>query len=176
MPLDAVYSSDLQRASATAEILARGRRLEVRISTALREVAFGQLEGLTRAEGEKRFPEFWNQYLADSVETRFPGGESFRQVEERVLPLLEAMRQEFADGSVAVVSHGGPLRAIACHLLGLEPRWRGRLRWDNTAVAHLRLQGGRVEVLALNDVMHLRCKEYGAGPDEEEGSRWRGRS
>lgn len=158
VPVDAVYSSDLLRAKDTAGIIAAAHGLPVFVRPELREMHFGELEGLTRPEGQERYPGFWAKYQVDSVGTFFPGGESFHQVLERSRAFLAGAQRDFPTGTVLAVSHGGLLRAILCYFLDLDPRRRGRIRWGNTGVTHLLWQGERIDLLGLNDLSHLRCR------------------
>jgi broad specificity phosphatase PhoE len=123
--LEAVYSSDLSRASETARIVADARGLDVTMLPELRERHFGTWEGLTDEEIHERFPEAADGVLGD--------GESRDQLDRRVLGALSRIAEEHPNGTVLVVSHGGPLRAVLrhcradsvdrianCHVLRLE--------------------------------------------------------
>jgi phosphoserine phosphatase len=124
--LDAVYSSDLQRAADTAADVARAQGLEVVELPELREVDVGSWSGLTRAEAEERFPEGFARWREG-----FPGwddGESYDTMAERVLDAMLGIAEEHEDGRVLVVSHGGPIRAIHAAALGLDVHAYRRLR------------------------------------------------
>jgi broad specificity phosphatase PhoE len=127
-PLDAVYSSDLARASETARVVAQARGLEVTTLAELRERHFGTWEGLSDDEIHERFSEeIANGTLGD--------GEPREEMDRRVLEALERIAAAHPGGTVLVVSHGGPLRAVLrhcevdgvervenCHVLRLEAR------------------------------------------------------
>ena len=102
--LVAVYASDLVRAQHTAEIVARAHGLEVTVDPDLREKNFGSWEGLTDIEIEERFP--------DAVRGRWGDGESSEAVAARAVAAIDRIRALHPTGTVLVVSHGGPLRAI----------------------------------------------------------------
>jgi probable phosphoglycerate mutase len=106
--LTAIYASDLERARETAAAVARVHGLEVTVDPDLREKHFGSWEGLTDLEIAARFP--------DAVRGRWGDGETTEEVAARVLGALERIRARHGSGSVLVVSHGGPLRAILQHL------------------------------------------------------------
>ena len=108
--LEAIYSSDLDRARTTADAVARSQGLEVRVDADLREKHFGSWEGLTDVEIAQRFP--------DAVRGGWGDGETSDEVTTRVLGALERIRSRH-DGPVLVVAHGGPLRSILAHL-GVE--------------------------------------------------------
>jgi broad specificity phosphatase PhoE len=106
--LAAVYSSDLTRARETAAMVARAHSLDVLVERRLREKNFGSWEGLTDVEIADRFP--------DAVRGRWGDGETTEQVATRVVEVIDVIRARHGDGTVLVVSHGGPLRAILAHL------------------------------------------------------------
>jgi broad specificity phosphatase PhoE len=124
--LDAVYSSDLQRARATAAVVAERQGLEVRQLPELREVDVGSWSGLTRAEAEERFPEGFARWRDG-----YPGwkdGETYEAMTDRVLGAVDRIAREHEGGRVLVVSHGGPIRAIHGAALGLDVHAYRRLR------------------------------------------------
>jgi broad specificity phosphatase PhoE len=124
--LDAVYSSDLQRARDTAAVVAESQGLELRQLPDLREVDVGSWSGLTRAEAEERFPEGFARWRDG-----YPGwkdGETYEAMTERVLRAVDEIAAEHAGGRVLVVSHGGPIRAMHAAALGLDVHAYRRLR------------------------------------------------
>jgi broad specificity phosphatase PhoE len=128
--LDAVYTSDLNRARETAEPVAAAQGLTPLVTPELREISLGDFEGMTlgrvHAEHERfvpwlevsfneRFPSTGFHHPADLP---FPGGESVLSVYERVIgPFLRIVRAHLG-GTVAVISHGWVLQPLLCHVLG----------------------------------------------------------
>jgi broad specificity phosphatase PhoE len=124
--LDAVYSSDLRRASKTAAEVARAQGIELIQYPELREVDVGSWSGLTRAEAEARFPEGFARW-----QEGYPGwddGESYEAMTDRVLGTIHGIASDHQDGRVLVVSHGGPIRAIHAAALHLDIHAYRRLR------------------------------------------------
>lgn len=109
-PIDAIYSSDLRRALATAQAVALQTGAPLTTHVGLRERAFGALEGRSFAEIEKAWPE-----LAQLWRTRVPdwtppgGGESLLTMQHRVMTTLGALAQQHPGQQIAVVAHGGVL-------------------------------------------------------------------
>jgi broad specificity phosphatase PhoE len=106
-PLDAVYASDLARASETARIVADRHALDVVLLPELRERHFGSWEGLTDSEILERFPHARPGHWGD--------GEPAEQMAERVVAALHRVATSHPGGHVLVVAHGGPLRAVLLH-------------------------------------------------------------
>jgi len=115
---DAIYCSDLSRARRTAELIASGPAVPIRVRPALREIDMGEWQGLSRREVAARLPDEYAARGRDIANFRPPGGESFADLAARVLP---CWRDIVADGEtqvVAIAGHAGVNRVILCHLLG----------------------------------------------------------
>ncbi len=100
-PFDAVYSSDLQRARETAEIVAAPHGLPVIVDRGLREIDVGSWSGLTRAEIADRFPDGGR-----------PDGETHEQLAARVRAAVTRIARAHPGGRVLLVGHGGTIRSI----------------------------------------------------------------
>jgi len=126
--IDAVYCSDLRRAVVTADALAKALSVPLTRRHGLREIGFGDWEGLTWAEIEQRNPGEARHWMEAFPNLPAPGGESFADFEARVLDevdhlLLFAERKRFA-----VVTHGGVMRVVLRTLLGCSDKDA----WDKT--------------------------------------------
>ncbi len=116
---DALYASDLARARETAEIIAREVGLPIRPDKRLREISYGDWEGLTvdevAANGGYRDREV-SRLLDD---WRAPGGESLGEVADRVWAAVQDIFQAHPGQQVLVVAHGSCLAALLCRVRGL---------------------------------------------------------
>lgn len=162
--LTAVYSSDLKRAYETAAAVARDRELPVHTHAGLREMAFGLWEGLTFEEIKKEHAEAWSAYRGDPAGGAPPGGESFRQLQERVTAAFEEITGNDGEapgkspgrGRTLIVAHGGALKALICSLLGVGPEARRRFIIDNVGITKVALRGKVPRILSMNVTTHLR--------------------
>lgn len=125
-PLDAIYSSDLERARDTALAVARRHGLHLAEVPELREVNVGSWEGLTRDEAERRFPDGFRRW--ENGGTGWDDGESYLEMSKRVLSATRQIADRHANGRVLIVSHGGPIRAIHAAALGLDVESYRRVR------------------------------------------------
>src|SRR5262249_4462800 len=148
--LDAVYSSDLARARASAAIVAGPHGLTATVVPALREFAMGQWEGLTGEEIRGLDPAAFNAWMADIAGYRFPGGWDLGQLAERGWPAFESIVARHGDGTVAVVAHGGTNRVLMCRALGLASARLLALGQDYAALSVLEWSGGRWALSLLN--------------------------
>lgn len=148
-PAAVVYASPLKRARHTAEIAFPGR--EVRLDPRLMELHFGEFEGATQAENEAH-PR-WAWWFADPFDRPAPGGESYRQLRERVVAWMDGL----GDGEhVVAVTHSGTIQMLLSYVLGVEhPRWRKRLYLRHTGVSRILFRDPDILVERVNDTRHL---------------------
>jgi broad specificity phosphatase PhoE len=136
--IHAIYSSDTVRAVETAEIVGARLGLEVAQDPRLREVNFGEWEGLTRHEINARFAGAFREW--DACKLAAPtGGESDATMAERVVEALSEIAGRHDHERVLVVTSGGPIRAVQAHASGIDQAF-ARLhfeRADNCAVLEL---------------------------------------
>ncbi len=133
-PLDAVYASDLIRARETAEAVATPRGLPLHVLPELREVDVGSWSGLTRLEAQERFPEAFARWRDGGH--GWEDGELYERMAERVVAAVLRVAADHPEGTVLLVAHGGPIRALHAVALGLDLAQHRRLR-PVAANAHL---------------------------------------
>ena len=148
-PLSAVYASPMERTLETAQAIASPHELEVVARDALIESDFGDWSGrllvdLDRDEGWRRF----NHHRSGSPP---PGGEHMTTIQARMAAELVRIRDAHDDQTVAVVSHGDPLRAALCLFLGISIDLMQRIEVTTASVTTLRLTRDSVTLLRLND-------------------------
>ncbi len=110
----AVYASDLMRAFETARAVATPRGLSVEGRRDLREVDVGSWSGLRQEEIDPAEIERWK-----AGEKAWDGGESYEEMAARMVRAVSEIAAAFPDRTVLVVSHGGSIRAVHAHALGL---------------------------------------------------------
>ena len=114
--VDAIYSSPLERAKETAAPISAARGLRTRIDRGLFECDFGDWTG---AELKKlmKLPEWQTVQRAPST-FRFPNGESFVEMQTRMVSTLDRLRLEHPGGTIVCVSHADTIKAAVAHALG----------------------------------------------------------
>ena len=119
-----IYSSTLPRALRTAAAAADDQCVVPLRS--LREISCGDVDGWLIDDVVARFPELWQRNLAqDDPDFRWPGGESYRRLRERVLKALRGIAGRHRGERVLVVTHAGAISQVIGHIEGLSPA-----RWD----------------------------------------------
>jgi alpha-ribazole phosphatase len=113
------YVSPMVRARQTADLLIKDNHPEICIDNDLREIDFGFWDGYSFDEITEKDPELVSQWAAGGKEFRFPGGESIEGFCQRVGKQADHYTSLQLD-TLLLVTHGGVIRAMICHLLGLS--------------------------------------------------------
>lgn len=154
--LDAVYSSDSTRAIDTARFIAEQHRLPVIQLKELREIDFGEWEGKEFERLLEEQSELVERWLYDSVNNPIPGGESYTELRDRVIPKVLEIIRTHQGSSVCIVAHSGPIKLTLCHVLGLEPSERRRFDLANASLSMITYTDDtKLRVSFLNDTCHL---------------------
>ncbi len=153
--IKAVYASDLSRALVTAETIAAVHNLAVLTDANLREIGFGEWEGLTHDGIYAKWPDIISKFFTNPDEVQIPGGETFRDVKERAAKTIDSLVMRHNGDTIVVVSHGGTIRAILCAVLNIHLNHVWNIRQDNTAVNIIEYCDGRPIVTLMNDTHHL---------------------
>ena len=153
--IDTIYSSDLQRASVTAKIIASRHQLDIITCAELQEINFGELEGLTFDEISRLYPEVAKLREARSPKLKYPGGESPDQFNNRVSKFLGRLENHAPEETILVVAHSGVLRTLVCQLLGIGLRYRWQFRLDLASLSIIETYPQEAILSLLNDVSHL---------------------
>lgn len=145
--LDAVYSSDLERARETAAIVAEPHQLPVKRLPDLREVDVGSWSGLTRAEAEERFPNAFRRWTEGGE--GWDDGETYEQLSERVVGAVLAIAARHPRDRVLLVAHGGSIRAVHAAALGVDVHAYRRIQRvePNATLSSVCVQDGRLTEL-----------------------------
>ena len=152
----AVYSSPLERTRTTAAIIARALKVPVAEEPGLREMAFGDWEGLTRDEVEAQWPELFALWRTAPERAVPAGGESVLEVAGRTDKALQQIRDHHPEGTVVVVSHAIVLRLIVLDALGLGPERLWSLDASPAGLTEIEYQPGWATVHRMNTLAHLR--------------------
>jgi broad specificity phosphatase PhoE len=149
--LDAIYSSDLQRARETAEIVAAVKGLTVEPTPDLREVDVGSWSGITRAEAEERFPEGYGRWLNGGE--GWNDGETYQRMSERVVGAILRIAKRHESGRVLVVAHGGSIRAVHAAALGVDVHTYRRIQRvePNATLSAVCVEEGRLTELCRTE-------------------------
>ncbi|GAA3440787.1 bifunctional RNase H/acid phosphatase [Planomonospora venezuelensis] len=151
-----IVSSPLRRARTTAEAVAARTGLEVTVEEDLREADFGDWEGCTFTEIQRRWPDELAAWLADPSVAP-PGGESFETVARRVRAAGDRIAERYEGRTVLAVSHVTPIKTLLRFALLAPPAALYRMHLDLACVSVIEYYAdGPAVVKAFNDTSHLR--------------------
>ncbi len=148
-PVQAVYTSPLQRARQTATLMTEGQT-PVLSDERLTEMRVGAWEGLSFAEISEQWPDLYALRGQHMGTTAPPNGESFLEAGQRLQDFF--MHLSNTKGNIAVVSHGGIVRGWLCPLLSVSPDEVLTISQPWGGVTTVRMENGRFSVLSVGEM------------------------
>ena len=148
--LQAVYSSPLERATETAEVIAAEQALKLVVEQDLGEVRIGTFEGLSLKAARRR--KLWKTIQHAPSMARFPEGESFLEAQTRIVNSLERLRLKHSK-AIACVSHADPIKLAIAHYIGLPIDAFQRIDVGPGSISELWLDEGIVRLKRLNVIL-----------------------
>jgi len=146
--VDAIYASPLERAKETAAPIAKALGLRTSIDKGLLECDFGDWTGAELKKLMKK-PEWSTVQRAPST-FRFPNGESFTEMQTRMVGAVDRLRAEHRGGVVVCVSHADPIKAVLAHAMGTHLDLFQRIVVSTCSVSAVAYTGGGPIVLTVN--------------------------
>jgi probable phosphomutase (TIGR03848 family) len=144
----AVYTSPLERARETAAPIGKATGHRPRIERGLQECDFGDWTGASlRRLMRKRE---WRTIQRAPSTFRFPGGESFPEMQHRIVTTLERLRDDHRGRTIVCVSHADPIKAAVAHALGTHLDLFQRIVISTGAISIVTWTEGGPTVLAVN--------------------------
>jgi probable phosphoglycerate mutase len=146
--VDALYTSPLERARETAAPIATVTGQRAKVERGLLECEFGEWTGAELKQLMKK-PEWQTVQRAPST-FRFPGGESFSEMQHRIVTALDRLRAAHPGGTIVCVSHADPIKAAVAHALGTHLDLFQRVVISTCAISVIAWSAGGPAVLAVN--------------------------
>ena len=131
---DHIYSSDSLRTRQTAEAITQYSGHTLQFDQRIREKNLGVFEGLTSTEAKERHPEIYRLFKTAGANYVIDEGESTQQLLERALEFIEEIRRRHPQERVVMVTHGGVVRVLMKHALGLSIDAPTRFIIKNTGI------------------------------------------
>ncbi len=144
-----IWCSDLERSRQTAEIMREQFECTLKVTPSLREIDLGEWDGMPVEAIRSEFSDEWAARGRDMAGYRPPGGESFADLQARIVPVFEEIARD-ATGNVLITAHSGVNRVILCHLLGMPLGNLFRLGQDFSALNLIEYANGNFVVKLLN--------------------------
>jgi probable phosphoglycerate mutase len=155
-PIAAIYSSPLQRARSTAEIIGQKfPAISIVPDDRLKEIDVGVMTGLVWDEIAAQYPDFASRWHEEGWAATIEGGETQVAFRERVAAVMHMIVDQHADQTVAVVAHGGTINAYLSTRLNLSATRRSPFHFGNTSLSVVEINHRSFEIVTLNDAHHL---------------------
>lgn len=169
LPIAAIYTSPLERAIETAKPIAATRGLPLRVIENIGEVRYGEWTGGELKELSKH--ELWPGVQFYPSGTRFPGGETLGEVQNRAVAALDALRAQHPKEIIAAVSHADLIKLVISYYIGMHVDLFQRLVIDPCSLTAISFGPMGPRLVAFNDsgsIDHLRPKpEEKQEPDQK---------
>ena len=137
VPFDYLYCSDTPRAHKTAEAIRKFTGHNLNFDKRLREKNLGVFEGLTSEEARERYPETFQQFKTAGASYVIDQGESTQQLLKRALDAIEEIRNRHPQKVAVAVTHGGVVRVLIKHVLGIPLDAPTQFLISNTGIFRL---------------------------------------
>ena len=145
-----ILSSPLERTLETAEPLSRALGLKIEVCEQVLEVDFGNWNGALMSDLQK--VPHWQTYNSYRSGTRIPNGELVIEIQARFVRKLEELRTTHSDSTIAIFSHGDPIRAGLSYYLGIPLDFLHRFEVSPGSYSVLRLENWGPQILNINCV------------------------
>lgn len=153
--INAAYASDLCRCSETARLILEGRDVPLELRPELREMNFGEWEGLTFEQINAHSPGAIQRMRSDLGTFRAPAGEAWSELDARVGGFLEEALARHPYDAVLIAGHTNPLRALIIRLLGGGVDGSFRFYLYNCSVSIFEVNSTEASMLVMNDTCHI---------------------
>ncbi|MGI8662529.1 MAG: MSMEG_4193 family putative phosphomutase [Acidimicrobiales bacterium] len=144
----AVFASPLERTRETAAPIAKALRQRTRVARGLVEADFGDWAG-RELKALRKLPE-WKQVQSYPSGFRFPSGESFAEMQVRIVTAVESMVRDHPGSVVVAVSHADPIKAVVAHAMGAHLDLFQRIVVSPCSVTAILYSSGGPTVLCVN--------------------------
>ena len=152
-----LYASDLKRARNTAEIITEHHNIKLNALEGLREMNFGEWEGMNFKEIGRDYHDLFEKWKEDPTSVSPPGGEMLAEVQERIIDSLEKIiSTQKEDNTILVVSHGGAIRIMLAYYLKIPLQYFWRIDIDNASISKMIFFDGAPIIKSVNCTAHLK--------------------
>ncbi len=147
--IDRIFSSPLERCRETAAPFAAASKLPVKILRGAMEIDYGDWTGRTIAE--LLADPLWQRWNSNRTSTRVPGGETMLEIQARMVAEVQRIQMTQRGKTVALFSHGDPIRTVICYYLGIPLDFFQRVEISPASVSLICLNEHGVTVQYMND-------------------------
>ena len=153
--IDKIYTTTSSRTKDTVKKLSELKSIEIIEKESLKEISFGDFEGLTFDEIKDKYPKEFQDMIEKGYEYKYPNGESLIDSYNRVCIELDNIIYNNDDRTILICSHGGTIRNIITYLISNSYKYHWNFKIDNGSVTILEVQDGFTVITAMNNTSFI---------------------
>ena len=153
--IDKIYTTTSSRTKDTVKKLSELKSIEIIEKESLKEISFGDFEGLTFDEIKDKYPKEFQDMIEKGYEYKYPNGESLIDSYNRVCIELDNIISNNDDRTILICSHGGTIRNIITYLISNSYKYHWNFKIDNGSVTILEVQDGFTVITAMNNTSFI---------------------
>ena len=153
--IDKFYTTTSSRTKDTVKKLSELKSIEIIEKESLKEISFGDFEGLTFDEIKDKYPKEFQDMIEKGYEYKYPNGESLIDSYNRVCIELDNIISNNDDRTILICSHGGTIRNIITYLISNSYKYHWNFKIDNGSVTILEVQDGFTVITAMNNTSFI---------------------
>ena len=153
--IDKIYTTTSSRTKDTVKKLSELKSIEIIEKESLKEISFGDFEGLTFNDIKANHPEEFQDMIRKGYEYKYPNGESLIDSYNRVCIELDNIISNNDDRTILICSHGGTIRNIITYLISNSYKYHWNFKIDNGSVTILEVQDGFTVITAMNNTSFI---------------------
>lgn len=153
--IDKIYTTTSSRTKDTVKKLSELKFIEIIEKESLKEISFGDFEGLTFDEIKDKYPKEFQDMIEKGYEYKYPNGESLIDSYNRVCIELDNIISNNDDRTILICSHGGTIRNIITYLISNSYKYHWNFKIDNGSVTILEVQDGFTVITSMNNTSFI---------------------
>lgn len=153
--IDKIYTTTSSRTKDTVKKLSELKSIDIIEKENLKEISFGDFEGLTFKEIEDKYPEEFQDMIKKGYEYKYPNGESLIDSYNRVCTELDNIISNNDGKTILICSHGGTIRNIITYLISNSYKYHWNFKIDNGSVTILEIQDGFSVITTMNNTSFI---------------------
>lgn len=153
--IDKIYTTTSSRTKDTVKKLSELKFIEIIEKESLKEISFGDFEGLTFDEIKDKYPKEFQDMIEKGYEYKYPNGESLIDSYNRVCIELDNIISNNDNRTILICSHGGTIRNIITYLISNSYKYHWNFKIDNGSVTILEVQDGFTVIIAMNNTSFI---------------------
>lgn len=153
--IDCIYTTTSTRTKNTIRDIAKSKNLNIVESDKLKEINFGDFEGMNFEYIKNSFPEEFEKIIQNGFEYKYPNGESLVDSYNRVCKELNYILESNKEKTILICAHAGTIRNIISYIIGKTHEYHWNFKIDNASISIIDIVDGFPVIQTLNNTTYL---------------------